>query len=46
MPRRSGGQFPGMMDMDGRAKFDAWEKLKGISKDGAMQKLWTRWPLF
>ena len=32
------GKRPGMMDMVGRAKFDAWDKLKGISKDAAMQK--------
>jgi len=32
------GSRPGMMDMINRAKFDAWEKLKGNSKDAAMQK--------
>ena len=32
------GKRPGMMDLVGRAKFDAWDKLKGLSKDGAMQK--------
>jgi diazepam-binding inhibitor (GABA receptor modulator, acyl-CoA-binding protein) len=32
------GKRPGMLDMVGRAKFDAWEKLKGMSKDQAMQK--------
>jgi diazepam-binding inhibitor (GABA receptor modulator, acyl-CoA-binding protein) len=30
------GSRPGMLDMKGRAKFDAWTKLKGISKDAAM----------
>ena len=29
---------PGMMDFVGRAKYDAWEKLKGTSSDEAMQK--------
>lgn len=32
------GKRPGMMDFVGRAKFDAWEKLKGMSSDDAMQK--------
>ena len=32
------GKRPGMMDFVGRAKFDAWEKLKGMSGDDAMQK--------
>lgn len=32
------GKRPGMMDMVGRAKYDAWAKLKGISQDDAMQK--------
>ncbi|WP_374964956.1 acyl-CoA-binding protein [Spongiibacter tropicus] len=32
------GKRPGMMDFVGRAKFDAWEKLKGMSKDDAMQQ--------
>ena len=32
------GSRPGMMDMVGRAKYDAWAKLKGTSKDAAMQK--------
>ena len=27
-----------MLDMVGRAKFDAWAKLKGTSKDAAMQQ--------
>ena len=30
------GSRPGMMDFKGRAKFDAWTKKKGTSKDGAM----------
>ena len=32
------GSRPGMMDMVGRAKYDAWAKLKGTSKDDAMKK--------
>ncbi|MBQ0747568.1 MAG: acyl-CoA-binding protein [Marinobacter sp.] len=32
------GKRPGMMDFVGRAKYDAWEKCKGMSKDDAMQK--------
>jgi len=32
------GKRPGMMDFVGRAKYDAWEKLKGTSADDAMQK--------
>lgn len=32
------GKRPGMMDFVGRAKFDAWEKLKGMPGDDAMQK--------
>lgn len=30
------GSRPGMMDFKGRAKFDAWAKQKGTSKDAAM----------
>ena len=30
------GSRPGMLDMKGRAKFDAWSKKKGTSKDDAM----------
>jgi diazepam-binding inhibitor (GABA receptor modulator, acyl-CoA-binding protein) len=30
------GSRPGMLDMKGRAKFDAWTKKKGSSKDDAM----------
>ena len=32
------GKRPGMLDVKGRAKFDAWASLKSISKDDAMQK--------
>ena len=32
------GKRPGFTDMVGRAKFDAWEALKGTSKDEAMQQ--------
>lgn len=32
------GKRPGMTDMVGRAKFDAWEALKGTAKDEAMQQ--------
>ncbi len=31
------GSRPGMMDFKGRAKFDAWTKKKGASKDKAME---------
>lgn len=31
------GKRPGMMDMVGRAKYDAWAKLSGKSADEAMQ---------
>ena len=31
------GSRPGMMDLKGRAKYDAWQKRKGMSKDAAMQ---------
>ena len=30
------GDRPGMMDMKGRAKFDAWAGKKGVSADSAM----------
>ena len=30
------GSRPGMMDIRGRAKFDAWAKRKGMTKDAAM----------
>ncbi len=29
------GKRPGMMDLKGRAKYDAWAKKKGVSKDDA-----------
>lgn len=32
------GSRPGMLDLKGRAKFDAWTKKKGASKDDAMTK--------
>lgn len=32
------GSRPGMLDLKGRAKFDAWTKKKGTSKDEAMTK--------
>jgi len=32
------GSRPGMLDMVGRAKYDAWAKLKGTSANDAMQK--------
>jgi diazepam-binding inhibitor (GABA receptor modulator, acyl-CoA-binding protein) len=32
------GKRPGMFDMVGRAKFDAWESLKGTSSATAMQE--------
>lgn len=32
------GSRPGMMDMIGRAKYDSWAKLKGLTKDDAMKK--------
>jgi acyl-CoA-binding protein len=31
------GKRPGMMDFAGRAKYDAWAKLKGTSSEAAMQ---------
>lgn len=31
------GKRPGFMDMVGQAKYDAWAKLKGNSKETAMQ---------
>ncbi len=30
------GKRPGMLDVKGRAKYDAWAKLKGKSKEDAM----------
>ncbi len=32
------GDRPGFADFEGRAKFDAWDKLKGESEDEAKQK--------
>ncbi len=31
------GSRPGMLDIKGRAKYDAWAKHKGKSKDAAME---------
>jgi len=31
------GNRPGLTDFVGRAKYDAWAKLKGTGKDAAMQ---------
>jgi acyl-CoA-binding protein len=31
------GSRPGLLDLKGRAKFDAWSKRKGTSKDDAMK---------
>ena len=31
------GKRPGMLDMVGRAKYDAWAKLEGMDADTAMQ---------
>jgi acyl-CoA-binding protein len=32
------GKRPGFTDMVGRAKWDAWNEIKGLAKDGAMQQ--------
>ena len=32
------GKRPGMLDLKGRAKFDAWKKLAGMSSDNAKTK--------
>ncbi|MCW3479430.1 acyl-CoA-binding protein [Neisseriaceae bacterium JH1-16] len=32
------GERPGMMDFINRAKYDAWDKLKGTSSDEAKQR--------
>jgi diazepam-binding inhibitor (GABA receptor modulator, acyl-CoA-binding protein) len=32
------GKKPGMLDMVGRAKYDAWSKVKGLSADDAKQR--------
>jgi acyl-CoA-binding protein len=31
------GKRPGFMDMVGQAKYDAWSKMKGMTKEDAMQ---------
>ena len=31
------GEKPGMFDFKGAAKYDAWERRRGMSKDEAMQ---------
>lgn len=31
------GARPGIMDLRGRAKYDAWAKRKGMTRDAAMQ---------
>ena len=33
----AGGTRPGVLDVVGRAKFDAWAALKGRSRDEAMR---------
>jgi acyl-CoA-binding protein len=35
------GSRPGMLDLKGRAKFDAWSKKKGTGKEDAMTKYIT-----
>lgn len=32
------GSRPGLLDLKGRAKFDAWAKAKGTGKDEAMKR--------
>ena len=32
------GDKPGMSDLVGRAKWEAWNALKGVSRDDAMQR--------
>jgi diazepam-binding inhibitor (GABA receptor modulating acyl-CoA-binding protein) len=32
------GKRPGMLDLKGRAKYDAWAGRKGLAKDAAMQQ--------
>ncbi len=34
----AGGPRPGLLDLKGRAKFDAWASRKGLAKDEAMKK--------
>jgi diazepam-binding inhibitor (GABA receptor modulating acyl-CoA-binding protein) len=31
------GSRPGMLDLKGRAKFDAWSRRKGMARDAAMK---------
>jgi acyl-CoA-binding protein len=31
------GSRPGMLDLKGRAKFDAWSKKKGLGREAAME---------
>ena len=31
------GARPGMLDLRGRAKYDAWARRKGLSRDAAME---------
>ena len=32
------GKRPGMLDLVGRAKFDAWSEVKGMTKETAMKQ--------
>jgi acyl-CoA-binding protein len=32
------GKRPGMLDLKGRAKYDAWAGRKGVGRDAAMQQ--------
>jgi acyl-CoA-binding protein len=32
------GKRPGMLDIKGRAKYDAWSSRKGMSRDAAMKE--------
>ena len=32
------GERPGMLDMVGRAKYDAWARLRGVAGDEAMKR--------
>jgi acyl-CoA-binding protein len=32
------GKRPGMLDVKGRAKYDAWAKLRGMPQDDAQEK--------
>lgn len=34
----AGGERPGLGDLVGRAKYDAWAKIAGTSKEQAMQQ--------